>query len=197
MRAHLKAALTVAAALGMVTSCTGGTPAPDDLSASLVRPDQLSGDWQVRPDDGTQVGGGFCQLEPTVGRSQPRAQAATVLVDEELLVRDTRLRYDADSAAAAYEVLSSRLAECRDDPENERLDVTVEPLPVPSAQDGRTRAFRLTAPVAGTVLVLDLAVWQQGPILGLTRLTHPSDTTAVGERLIELVNVAKANAPAG
>ena len=57
-------------------------------------------------------------------------------------------------------------------PESAQLGLLVERLAVPAMTGGRSDGYRLRVPVAGTVLLPDLAVWQRGPVLGLSRLTH-------------------------
>ncbi len=150
------------ALLVLVAGCTAGTSG-DDVAETLVQPEQLTGRWQPQDGAATQPAGGFCEVGPTVEDTGPVNQAVAVLVDGELLVRDTRLRYDG-TAQQAYDALSARLADCGQDPESTRLDLSVEPLPVPVVEGGRSDGYRLRVPIAGTVLLLDLAVWQHGSV---------------------------------
>lgn len=178
---------------GVLTGCTA-VSADDEVADLLVKPAQLPGQWESQDDDGaTELAGGFCDLRSVVEGTQPAEQAVAVLVDGDLLVRDTRLRYE-EGAREAYDVLNDRLAECGADPESRRLKLSVEPLAVAAPVDGRSDGYRLRVPVAGTVLLLDLVVWRQGTVLGLTRLTHPQETPDSRALLGELVRVAQENA---
>ncbi len=178
-----------------LAGCSTSSPAGNQVAGTLVRPEQLTGQWQARDDRGTELAGGFCDLRPTVDSTAPVDQAVTVLVNGELLVRDTRLRYDG-TAQQAYDTLRTRLADCRTDPDSARLRLTIEPLTVPSVAGGRSAGYRLRLPLAGTILLLDLALWQHGPVLGLTRLTHPQDRPETTEQLNELIEIAQKNSTA-
>jgi hypothetical protein len=186
------AQITVMAILAALAGCTEDVSTEKDLSASLVRAEQLSeGQWQQVDRGATEPAGGFCDVQQTVEGTAPAGEAVTVLVDGPLHARDTRLEYD--EPAAAYDQLRLRLANCAQDPESVRLKVAVEPLRVPALPDVRSEGFRLRVPVAGTVLLLDLAVWQTGSLVGLTRLTHPQEEHRTDSRLDELVRVAQEN----
>ncbi len=125
-----------------LAGCSTSSPAGNHVAGTLVRPEQLTGQWQARDDRGTELAGGFCDLTSTVDSTAPVDQAVTVLVNGELLARDTRLRYDG-TAQQAYDTLHTRLAACRADPDSARLRLTIEPLTVPSVAGGRSAGYRL------------------------------------------------------
>lgn len=194
MSIHLVRVLVLTATL-VLAACSDTGPSDGDLAAAALDAEDLPGRWSVMETSETALVGGFCDLGETVDATGPSGQAVSAMVSGELLLRHTLLGYAEGAAEDAEQAVLDRFAACADDEEIRELGVAVVPVADP---EGQAHRVRLELDVADLPLALDVAVWRDGNVLSILRLSFSRDGPGrTSERLDVATDVAREQLAAG